>query len=77
MEPTSSQMERMIVEIGLNIAPEDSLLPMNDPDFVAMRAELKASMDDLKAQGIMFEVPMEWDVLSVDPDWAMKQAEQM
>jgi hypothetical protein len=68
-------MERMIVEIGLGIAPEDSLLPMNDPDFIAMRAELTASMKELEAQGIMADVPMEWDVLSVDPDWAAKRAE--
>ena len=77
MEPTSSQMERMIVEIVNGHPLGDSLLPMNDPDFIAMRAELTASIEDLRAQGIMVEVPMEWDVLSVDPDWAMKQAEQM
>jgi len=74
MKPTSSQLERMIVEIGLNIPIERSLLPMDDPDMIEARTRLAAQMADMERRGIMVDIPAEIpDVIIVPEGWAQQQ----
>lgn len=64
----------MIVEIGLNIPVEESVLPMDDPEMMQARVKLTAQMADMERRGIMVDVPAEFpDVIVVPEGWAQQQ----
>lgn len=74
MTPTTEQLERMVVEITLNIPRTESLLPMDDPDMVKAWDRLTREIAALRADGKVVDIAYETPSVVVVPQgWAEAQ----
>lgn len=75
MRPTTEQMERMVVEITLDIPREDSVLPMDDPEMVKVWDDIARDIANLRKAGMIVDTAAEVPAVVVVPEgWAESQA---
>lgn len=75
MKPTTEQIERMVVEITLDIPREDSVLPMDDPEMVRVWDDIARDIAKLRKDGMIVDTVAEVPAVVVVPEgWAESQA---